>query len=100
VREPWTVNLDNLADHAVPIGVVINRWLWRHSPWYDEPFAEWLCPEHWTEVPIEQRRVYAKRKELVHWARVRERELLRIFARAESEWTKCKRIAIEALAGL
>lgn len=30
----WTVRIENLADHAVPLGKAINRWLWRWSPWH------------------------------------------------------------------
>ncbi len=33
-KPPWTCQLHNLADHAVPLGVWINRMLWRWSPWH------------------------------------------------------------------
>ena len=33
-QKPWTVNLENVADHALPLARWINRCLWRWSPWH------------------------------------------------------------------
>ena len=33
-REPWTVDCRNVADHAVPLALWINRTLWDWSPWH------------------------------------------------------------------
>ena len=33
-REPWTVDCRNVADHAMPLALWINRTLWDWSPWH------------------------------------------------------------------
>lgn len=40
MRRPWTIDVTNLADHAVPLGIAINSWLWKNSPLH-RAFAEW-----------------------------------------------------------
>lgn len=60
MSRPWTVDLTNLAAHAVPLGAAINRFLWRWSPWHLRYERDLFL-----EASHDQRRRAARAKQVV-----------------------------------